>query len=173
MDYYKSLQCRALAAAIKPDREDWLKYVFRCYSKWFSTPLHLVPKLPLEDVLSAYYEELFEQMEEGDRQLHLERLTETDEEQEERERIEEENSDDAFMETMGKEVEKDMENPTPKAKRLARKNKKKEEPVLAPEASLPDPGIEEPIIDMKWDSNNLLSEEFLMSDPLGKLRPGK
>jgi hypothetical protein len=40
--------------------------IFRWYSKAFSTPLHEVDALPLDDVLLAYWEERFEEMEDKD-----------------------------------------------------------------------------------------------------------
>ena len=40
-----------------------LRRVFRWYSRTFATPLHEVQNLPVEDVLRAYFEQKFEEME--------------------------------------------------------------------------------------------------------------
>jgi hypothetical protein len=40
--------------------------IFRWYSRTFSTPLHQVEELPLEDVLRAWYEETLEDLDEKD-----------------------------------------------------------------------------------------------------------
>lgn len=48
------------------DSDYELRQIFRWYSKTFSTPLHQVVELPLEDVLRAWYEEEFEGMKEED-----------------------------------------------------------------------------------------------------------
>lgn len=53
----------ALRAVLEPTNEDMLRHVFRTYSKTFHTPLHEVYELPLLDVLLAYFEETFSEME--------------------------------------------------------------------------------------------------------------
>jgi hypothetical protein len=54
---------KALKAIVKPDMAASLRRIFRWYSKTFSTPLHIVDDLPLEDILQAYFEDMYENME--------------------------------------------------------------------------------------------------------------
>jgi len=70
MDYLVTTRIVALRNVVNsrktnPDvnEEFLLRHVFRWYSKTFSTPLHLVEDLPLEDVLMAYWEDKYEIME--------------------------------------------------------------------------------------------------------------
>lgn len=97
-----------MLGVVEPDDASWLSRVFRFYSKNFSTPLHLVPQLPLEDVLRAYFEELFESLDEEDREERIEWLLMTPAE---REVYQKENSektlgerDEKFFEQLNKEV---------------------------------------------------------------------
>lgn len=46
---------------LHPDEEYFIRRVCRWYSKTFSTPLHEVQGLPWNDVLLAFFEELYEQ----------------------------------------------------------------------------------------------------------------
>lgn len=77
MDLYESIQWKALKLIINPENEEFMNHVFRFYSKTFHTPLHIVRDLPLEDVLLAYYEELYVNMSEEEREetIHLLLLT--------------------------------------------------------------------------------------------------
>lgn len=87
MDLIKALQIRALGNVIldDDDHEYRLRFVFRWYSKTFSTPLHKVEELPLVDVLTAYFEEKYEGMGEEELETERARLVETDEERRARE----------------------------------------------------------------------------------------
>lgn len=69
-----------MLAVVEPDDDAWLRRVFRFYSRTFSTPLHEVERLPLEDVLRAFYEEVFDQMDEEAREERIEWLLMTPEE---------------------------------------------------------------------------------------------
>jgi hypothetical protein len=106
MDLYESLQQQAMLAVVDPDDDAWLRRIFRFYSKHFATPLHLVPQLPLEDVLRAYFEELFASFDEEDREERIEWLLMTPEE-----RLDSQDSektldarDDAFLANLNAEV---------------------------------------------------------------------
>lgn len=59
-----AIRTRALRAVVKPDMAASMRRVFRWYSREFSTPLAQVESLPLEDVLTAYFEDLYSNMEE-------------------------------------------------------------------------------------------------------------
>jgi hypothetical protein len=63
----------------------WLRHIFRWYSKTFSTPLHVVESLPLDHVLTAYYEERYESMNEQELEEAKALLLETPEERKQRE----------------------------------------------------------------------------------------
>jgi hypothetical protein len=59
-----AIKTKALLAVIKPDMAASMRRIFRWYSKSFATPLHLIESLPLEDVLQAYFEDHFGNLEE-------------------------------------------------------------------------------------------------------------
>lgn len=59
-----AVRTKALIAVTKPDVAASMRRIFRWYSREFSTPLHTVDTLPLEDILQAYYEDRYESMEE-------------------------------------------------------------------------------------------------------------
>lgn len=80
MDLYEAIEQEAMASVVEPDDEAWLRRVFRYYSKNFATPLHLVAQLPLEDVLRAFFEDVFESMSEEDREERIEWLLMTPQE---------------------------------------------------------------------------------------------
>lgn len=99
MDIYEAVKINALHSVLKPDEEYYMRFIFRWYSKTFHTPLHLVPDLPVIDVLTAYYEDMYEKMEEGD--LAQERIKSSMSAEEWAEKLKNEEMDDlAFMETI-------------------------------------------------------------------------
>lgn len=77
---YRASQILAMQAVLQPDLDFYVRRIFRWYSKNFSTPLHEVDHLPLVDVLTAYYEETYDSMNEEHREALRARLAETDEE---------------------------------------------------------------------------------------------
>ncbi len=123
MDLWESIQHEAMQAVVDPDDEAWIRRVCRFYSRTFHTPLHLVRELPLEDVLLAYFEELFEGLSEEDREERIEFLLATPEERKklgDREKVLGER-DDAFLDNLNKAVESGemIERPKkPKAAKL-------------------------------------------------------
>jgi len=161
MDFYESLQLKAMLACLKPTRESWFGYVMRWYSKTFFTPLHQVQDLPMDEVLLAYYSETFEQMEEAERQDYLERLTQDPEEREKQDEAEEQ-TEDSMFEQLNQMVEADMklgrapESLAPKKKRKERMPGQLKKFEQAP-VSKPEPDAEpESIIDMKFDEDSNL-----------------
>jgi hypothetical protein len=82
----ESVQMCALASVLRKDEAYLVRHIFRWYSKTFATPLHVVPDLPFEDVLQAYYEHEYETMQPDELTEAAERLIETDEERAQRER---------------------------------------------------------------------------------------
>ncbi len=99
----KTLKLIALKNTIEPNEEAFLRSVQRWYSREFSTPLHVVPDLPLEDVLLNYYEDHYAALKEADDEsLWLKELvmvTETPDERKQRELNEESDlvSDEEFL----------------------------------------------------------------------------
>lgn len=59
-----AIRTKALRSVVKPDMAASLRKVFRWYSEKFATPLHQVDRLPLSDVLTAYFEDMYSNMEE-------------------------------------------------------------------------------------------------------------
>lgn len=88
----KAARLLALKAVLDPDEEYYVRRVFRWYSRNFHTPLHMVPDLPLEEVLEAYYENVYEEVvaedEPGKLEEAIRELVETDEERQKREMAE-------------------------------------------------------------------------------------
>lgn len=92
----KAARLLALKAVLFPDENYYLRRVFRWYSRTYHTPLHIVPDLPLEDILEAYYEHVYEEVvaedEPGKIEQAIRELIETEEERIKRE-MEEESQD--------------------------------------------------------------------------------
>lgn len=87
MEFWDAIHLAALRDVYfaKTDREGGdplyvYRKIFRWYSKNFYTPLHLVQELPLEDVLRAWYEQTFEDMEDKDLEAEVRKAALSDEE---------------------------------------------------------------------------------------------
>lgn len=173
MDYVEAIEAASLAAVVKPDYEAWLRHVRRCYSKWFHTPLHTVSQLPLHDVLVAYYEEAFEQMDDRQRGDCVADLTKTPEEREaeDQKALDLERKDDAFFAKIQKELKEQGERLAGVAQGLQTKQKAEAEapPVSQAQPTLPvlepEPAADLPDINMRF-SDNLAEEDLLNGDPL-------
>ena len=72
IDYFEAIQLISLSNLYnlrnnKPTTREYdFNRIFRVYSKTYHTPLHVVKGLPLHHVLTAYYDDLFESMEQDD-----------------------------------------------------------------------------------------------------------
>lgn len=104
MDYIISLKAKALLAIMDPDNEAAFRKIFREYSREFHTPLHEVADLPLEDVLTAYFESKFEDMDPSLLHNELVAITTSEEEQ-----AEIDQDDDAFFKAAAEDVRKEVE----------------------------------------------------------------
>lgn len=62
LDYWDSIRIRALASVVDPDTDDVLIEIFEWYSKEFSTPLHFVYELPVDEVLHHYFRWIYRNM---------------------------------------------------------------------------------------------------------------
>lgn len=80
MDYFESLKLIALDNVIHEKGDYGLRHVFRWYSREFHTPLHVVENLPLEDIMTHYFECQYEDMEDHHRQEEIRNLLQTEEE---------------------------------------------------------------------------------------------
>lgn len=106
MDLFESIQQQAMLAVVSPDDDAWLRHALRYYSKTFATPLHLVEQLPIEDVLRAFFEDVFEQMDEEAREERIEWLLMSDAERRDHKDGEAElaDRDDAFLNNLNQAV---------------------------------------------------------------------
>lgn len=160
MDLFEALQLRAAKAYLEPDHEAWLRRIFRYYSKNFHVPLPEVEALPLEHVLTTYYEDVIAQMDTDAREEAFDWLAMTEEERErmkKEEKVKEE-KDDEFFESLNSEVKKGMTKGPPKER------PKFKPPVVKKPLSKPPPAPPGPDIKMRFDSN--LMEAVGNLDPL-------
>lgn len=144
MDLYEALMAKALRSVMKPDHDAFLRHVKRFVSKTFHTSLSAVEDLDEEELLTAYYEETFEQMSDEDREDLYDRLTETDEERAVRERKERaaETKDDEFFDNLNREVASGTIRGPPKEKpKLHRFSKPVPRPVKEEKPPPPPPDI--------------------------------
>lgn len=96
-DVLDIVRIKAMRATIKPDEESWIRRIQRWYSREFSTPLHMVGELPLEEVLLHYFEEMYEKLKPEERHDLAIKIIETPEEKEVRE-AEERKSEEELIE---------------------------------------------------------------------------
>jgi hypothetical protein len=146
-------------AIVNPDKAAWFRRIQRAYSKKYSTPLPVVQDLPAEEVLQAYYEGAFEEMDDEEREEYIDFLTETDEQRAEREKNEsdEEKRDDDFVEALTKEVEQDVA--AGRKGRVQRKRKRRRAPDAKPTEL--EGGQDEPLINMQFgEGGNLIDEDL-------------
>lgn len=172
MDRYRALRLRAMQAVEHPDSDDQLRSIFRWYSRTFHTPLHLVEELPVDDVLSAYYEESYEGMNDEERKRETAELLETPEQKKIRLRQKDEERAEAFeFARIAAEEERRKED----RKRLADLKPEGAKPLAVqktPEASLPKPlkDLKElpPDIEMKFVDDAEFEKEI---EGFGTMKP--
>lgn len=79
MNIYDAIRIKALRDVVKGNSPDYaLRKVFRWYSKTFATPLTQVEDLPVEFVLQAYWESMYEDMEDPKLEAERVELTKTE-----------------------------------------------------------------------------------------------
>lgn len=104
--WMNDIQVLSMRSVVKGDESEYLlRHIFRWYSKEFSTPLHVVETLPLEDVIRAYWEVEYEGMAPEEREIEIHRLVEDEEKLRQRKR--EEDADDVDAYEFGKEAQAD------------------------------------------------------------------
>lgn len=94
LDLLKAIRLLAYDAVTRKGSEYILRFIFRWYSREFSVPLPQVDEIPLEDVLQAFFECRYEQMDEHEREDEESKLRETQPERLEREAREKRESED-------------------------------------------------------------------------------
>jgi hypothetical protein len=80
LDIFTAIKIRALHAVLERPGEYTIRHIQRWYSKTFSTPLQEVQDIPIEEVLEAFYEELYEDQKPEDREEARLELIETPQE---------------------------------------------------------------------------------------------
>lgn len=82
------LRLIALRDVLEEPEEYLTRKICRWYSRELSTPIDAVRDLPWDEVLRAYFEATYEEMEEADLAEEIVKMTETDAERTERQRRE-------------------------------------------------------------------------------------
>ncbi len=103
LDLLKAIRLCAFGAVKERDSDYILRHIFRWYSREFHTELEKVEEIPLEKVLTAFFECRYENMEDEDLDEEDSRLRETYAERlerEAREKAESEDDDEFFRETV-------------------------------------------------------------------------
>lgn len=104
LDFIEEARVIALAAVLCPDGEYLLRKIARWYSREFHTPLHTVEAdIPLDDLLRAYFEVKYEDMDLEDRDEELQQLVVPLQEREEQ-AVQAEADDDEFLEEARREA---------------------------------------------------------------------
>lgn len=99
LDLLKAIRVLAFDAVKNKDSDYLLRHIFRWYSREFHTPLPEVEEMPLEEVLTHFFECRYEGMEDEDLEAEEKRLAETREERlqrEEKEKLDDEDADAFF-----------------------------------------------------------------------------
>lgn len=73
-DFIKNLKLIAMFSVVKKPADYMTRKIFRWFSNEFATPLHVVETLPLEDVLTHYFESMYEDLDPEEREDLIERL---------------------------------------------------------------------------------------------------
>lgn len=99
LDLLKAIRLCAFRAVQKGDSDYILRFIFRWYSREFSTPLREVEEIPLDTILEHFFECRYEAMSDEERDEEASRLIETRAEREAREEKEKqaETADDDFL----------------------------------------------------------------------------
>ena len=138
----------AMDAVVREPPEYFLRFIFRWYSRTFHTPLHHVERLPLEDVLQAYYEVKYEDMPEHEIEHEIKMLLETEEELRERRRLEDQEEAESLKFAREAAAQEASKVPESVVDRLAAatdkfqqaiKNLQPPETLPGPDTKLPDP----------------------------------
>jgi hypothetical protein len=173
--FHEALQLRAALAVYRPDEEAWHRHVLRWYSKTFATPLTDVYDLPLDFVLTHYFEGVLETMDEETRHETCSGWVLTPEEKRalrtDEEKLEE--ADEAFLDKMAQAAMKGTA-------KVPRERAKWKPPVKGPKVVEGAPATPPPSpplfpdfkVDFSRSGGNLLDEVGSL-DPLAPRQPTK
>jgi len=150
MDLAEQIKLIAFSEIRNETSESRLRHVYRWYSKTFATPLHLVPSLPFVDILTAFFEEQFENMSTEEMEDERKILIETEGQRLARivEAESNRNSDSDFHKAIEEQAKKLETTTLPKQETIR--------PVASlkikelPEAKLPDPEPIPPDVTVKF-----------------------
>lgn len=165
VDLLKALRINAFHAVKYRDSEYVLRFIKRWYSKTFSTPLEEVDDIPVEDLLTHFFEERYQDMDDEDLDHELMLLTETDAERKVREDKERQDAadDDEFFNEIKEKAKKENRKFDP--------NAADQEPII-PVKTL---GSNKETTFAEPEKKNLLPEgfeaAFMSDDELGDLDP--
>jgi hypothetical protein len=103
LDLLKAIRICAVGAVKEKDSDYVMRYIFRWYSREFHTPLHVIDELPLEEVLTHFFECRFENMDDEEIEEAVAKLIETRAERtlrEAKEKAEAEEDDEFYKDTL-------------------------------------------------------------------------
>ncbi len=136
MDAIDGIKIRALASIMDPDHDDILADVYEWYSEKFCTPLHIVPDIPLDDVLFAYFRHLYRNMQPEERHNMAIWLLETPEERAKR-IVEVKSDEEEFLRKAAEHNDK-KKKPSAAAETFAKlQSRLKDKAAFIPKADLP------------------------------------
>lgn len=156
LDDIDRIRLSALRAVWKPDTDAIIRRICRWYSKEYHTPLADVPDLPLDDILQAWFESNYENLEPEERHNMAISLLETPDEREKRKMTDGQSEDNFIRQSEALAAKQKARKKLPskladiqaalKKSRIAEKEAK----------SAPDP---QPEITVSYDDSNLTDED--------------
>jgi hypothetical protein len=137
VDQYRAIRLQAMRAVLDPDEDAEIRKIHRFISERFHVPLDMVADLDQTEVLQAYYETVYSEMTDPERDRELADLLETEEEAKARIKARDIERLDAFeFARFSAEDEKDRA----RRKKLS-EVKKTEAPVLDPKDLKAEPDL--------------------------------
>lgn len=134
MDYTRALQILALKECLTlrespektSDEFKWRK-ICRWYSKNFFTPLHEVENLPRYDIICAYYEDQYAELDDTELHEAIKHVTRSEEEavQEESAQVKDKMSLESLIQRTAEEEALKMQNAAPKNEEEKQRNREK------------------------------------------------
>lgn len=122
MELFEAIRVNAMGAVVNGGGDYTVRHILRWYSKTFHTPLHVVEELPLDHVLTHYYEETYEAMEKPERDGEIEKLSMTAEEYEAKQRAAQE-EEEAYVRMAEEEAAAQQAKAKPKMEDVVVPNK--------------------------------------------------
>ena len=166
MNLYKAIEVNAMKAVVAPDEEAKIRQIMRWYSKTFHTPLLSVYDLPLDYLLTHYYEETYSEMEEEIRAEKHQQLAMTEEEWAAHTKAAGDD-EDAFIREAEAQAAADAQK-----HRMATVKPTEDKVMGAPAEPAPEPVVPrvlepESIIKMRFNDDETIFNELIEKDTLG------